>query len=47
MCYNNKITKIQGGIPLKVSAEAVERFKEILRDQKAEDSAIRIFLSGG
>jgi len=32
---------------LKVSSQAVERFKKILKERNAEDSAIRIFLSGG
>ncbi len=32
---------------LQVSGQAVERFKKILRESNAEDSAIRIFLSGG
>ncbi len=32
---------------VKVSQQAVERFKKILKDSGSEDSGIRIFLSGG
>lgn len=32
---------------LKVSEQAIERFKKILRESKKEDAGIRIFLSGG
>lgn len=32
---------------LKVSQQAIERFKKILKESKVEDAGIRIFLSGG